>query len=214
MARYTGPKCRLCRREGIQLYLKGERCHTAKCALSRRGDQLTPGMHGMKRAKKGSEYGTQMREKQRLKRIFGLLERQFRVAFARAQQQRGNTGQNLLVLVQRRLDFVVRQGGFAYGPNSARQMATHGLFYLNGRRVDVPSIALKAGDVITVAPRERAQKLAKTVLEATKAYHQVPSWLERDEEKLTLKVLTVPTREEFPTLVPIREQLIVEGASK
>lgn len=214
MARYTGPKCRLCRREGIQLYLKGERCHTNKCAIAKRGDNYPPGAQGWKRPKKPSEYGMQLRERQRLKRMFGLLDKQFSLTFGRAQRLRGNTGTVLLELVQRRLDHVVRMSGLAYGPNSARQMVTHGLFHLNGRRVDVPSITVKAGDVITVASRERAQNLVKKVLETSKAYQQVPDWMERDEEKLTVKVLTLPTRDEFPSFVTIREQLIVEGASK
>lgn len=196
----------------MQLYLKGERCHTNKCAIAKRGDNYPPGAQGWKRPKKPSEYGLQLREKQRLKRMFGVLERQFRIAFSAATRQRGNTGEALLGLVQRRLDHVVRIAGLAHGPASARQMVSHGLFHLNGRRVDVPSIQVKAGDVITVAPREKTQGLVKGILESSKNYQQCPDWLERDEGKLSLKVLNAPSREEFP--YQIREQLIVEGCSK
>ena len=214
MARYTGPKCRLCRREGMKLYLKGERCYGRNCAITKRGDTQPPGMHvRWRRGGKVSEFGMQLRERQRLKRMFGILEAQFRRSFQMARRLRGNTGQNLLELVQRRLDHVIRMSGLAYGPSSARQVVSHGLVKLNGRRVDVPSILVKAGDVITVASREKPQGMVKRALESSKTFHEVPEWLERDEEKLTVKVLRLPTREEFP-LVQIREQLIVEGCSK
>jgi small subunit ribosomal protein S4 len=212
MAVYTGPKCRLCRREGMKLFLKGERCHTNKCAITKRGDNYPPGMQGWKRPRKPSEYGMQLREKQRLKRMYGLLERQFRRMFTNAQKQRGNTGVALLQLMERRLDNVVRAAGFALGPSSARQIVTHGLVHLNGRKVDVPSMLVKTGDVVTIAPRERTQKYLKGILEASKSFHNCPGWLERDEERMTIKVLNLPTREEFP--FQIREQLIVEGCSK
>ena len=212
MAVYTGPKCRLCRREGMKLYLKGERCHTNKCAITKRGDNYPPGMQGWKRPRKPSEYGMQLREKQRLKRMYGLLERQFRRMFSLAQKTRGNTGEVLLQLMDRRLDNVVRASGLAYGPASARQMVTHGLVYVNGRKVNVPSILVKTGDVVSVHPRERTQSLVKGIVESAKVYQSVPGWLERDDGNLTVKVLNLPTREEFP--LQIREQLIVEGCSK
>ncbi len=212
MAVYTGPKCRLCRREGMKLYLKGERCHTNKCAITKRGDNYPPGMQGWKRPRKPSEYGRQLREKQRLKRMYGLLERQFRRMFSIAQKTRGNTGEVLLQLMDCRLDNVVRASGLAYGPASARQMVTHGLLHVNGRKVNIPSILLKTGDVVTVHPRERTQSLVKGIVESSKVYQDVPGWLERDEGTLTVKVLNLPTREEFP--LQIREQLIVEGCSK
>ena len=212
MAVYNGPKCRLCRREGMKLYLKGERCHTNKCAITKRGDNYPPGMQGWKRPRKPSQYGLQLREKQRLKRMYGVLERQFRRMFSVAQNLRGNTGELTLQLMERRLDNVVRASGLAYGISAARQMVTHGLVQLNGRKVDVPSIMVKIGDVISVHGRERTQKWARGVVEATQAYQAVPGWLERDDEKLTVKVLNLPTREEFP--LQIREQLIVEGCSK
>lgn len=212
MARYTGPKCRLCRREGMKLFLKGERCHTMKCAIAKRGANYPPGMQGWKRPRKPSEYGLQLREKQRLKRMFGILERQFRRNFSMAQRTRGNTGEALIQIVGRRLDNVVRAAGFGHGPNSARQIVSHGLARLNGRRVDVPSIMVKIGDVITFTEKEKPRAMVKSVLENSKAYQQVPGWLERDEEKLSVKVLNLPTREEFP--FEIREQLIVEGCSK
>ena len=212
MALYNGPKCRLCRREGMKLFLKGERCHSAKCAITRRGDNYPPGMHGWKRAKKPSDYGSQLREKQRLKRMFGLLERQFRRMFSIAQRTRGNTGVALLQLMERRLDNVVRAAGFGYGPSSARQIVSHRVLHLNGKPVDVPSILVRAGDVITVAPRDKSKEFIKRVLESTKTYQEVPGWLERDETNLSIKVLNLPTREEFP--FQVREQLIVEGLSK
>lgn len=196
----------------MKLYLKGERCHTNKCAITKRGDNYPPGMQGWKRPRKPSEYGLQLREKQRLKRMYGLLERQFRRMFSLAQKTRGNTGEVLLQLMDRRLDNVVRAAGLAYGPASARQMVTHGLVHVNGRKVDVPSILLKTGDVVSVHPRERTQSLVKGIVESSKVYQNVPGWLERDEGALTIKVLNLPTREEFP--LQIREQLIVEGCSK
>jgi small subunit ribosomal protein S4 len=196
----------------MKLYLKGERCHTNKCAITKRGDNYPPGMQGWKRPRKPSEYGRQLREKQRLKRMYGLLERQFRRMFSIAQKTRGNTGEVLLQLMDCRLDNVVRASGLAYGPASARQMVTHGLLHVNGRKVNIPSILLKTGDVVSVHPRERTQSLVKGIVESSKVYQNVPGWLERDEGALTIKVLNLPTREEFP--LQIREQLIVEGCSK
>jgi small subunit ribosomal protein S4 len=211
MARNIGPKCRLCRREGMKLFLKGERCHTVKCAIAKRGDNYPPGGRMMKRGR-GSEYGAQLRERQRLKRMYGMLERQFRVAFARAQMKRGNTGAALLQIVERRLDNVVRQGGFGLGPASARQIIVHGMVIVNGRKVDRPSYLVRPGDVVTFTAKESPRKFLASVLEKTKAFQNPPSWIERNEDAFALKVLQLPSREEFP--FQIREQLIVEGASK
>jgi small subunit ribosomal protein S4 len=211
MARNIGPKCRLCRREGMKLFLKGERCHTVKCAIAKRGDNYPPGGRMMKRGR-GSEYGAQLRERQRLKRIYGMLERQFRLAFGRAQMKRGNTGAALLQIVERRLDNVVRQGGFGLGPASARQIVVHGMVLVNGKKVDRPSYLVRPGDVVTFKTKEKPRQFLAQVLEKTKVFQQPPSWIERNEESFSLKVLQLPSREEFP--FQIREQLIVEGASK
>lgn len=211
MARYLGPKCRLCRREGMKLFLKGERCHTVKCAIQRRGDVAAPGGRMFKRGR-SSEYGAQLREKQRLKRMFGLMERQFRVVFERAQRRRGNTGSALVEFVGRRLDAVVRASGFGFGPASARQIVAHGLVRVNGRKVDIPSYMVRAGDVVSFTTKEKPRKMLASVLERTKAYQAPPGWLERDETAMTVKVLQAPARDEFPFV--IRERLIVEGLSK
>lgn len=211
MARYIGPKCRLCRREGMKLFLKGERCHTAKCAIAKRGDAFPPGGRAIKRGRV-SEYGNQLREKQRLKRYFGLLDRQFRGVFDRAIKDRGNTGTALLNIIERRLDNVVRQSGFSLGPASARQLVAHGLVKVNGRKVDRPSYSVKEGDVVSFTSKERPRKRVAEILEGSKPFQVCPSWLERDEQALTVKVLRLPARDEFPFI--LREQLIVEGASK
>ncbi|MCA9322949.1 MAG: 30S ribosomal protein S4 [Planctomycetes bacterium] len=210
MARITGPKCRLCRREQMKLFLKGERCYTVKCAVERRG--TFPGVHTWSR-RKVSKYGEQLRQKQKLKRIYGVMERQFRIYFDRAVQKKGNTGSNLLLEIERRLDNVIRASGIALGPNSARQMVVHGHVYVNGRRCDRPSRQIREGDVVTITEKEKARKHAIANAEATKAYvGEIPGWLEVDREKLVIKVLQLPTREQFPH--PIDEQLIVEGMSK
>ncbi len=210
MARITGPKCRLCRREGLKLFLKGERCYTVKCAVDRRG--TPPGVHTWSRQRKSS-YGLQLREKQRLKRMYGVMERQFRIYFARATQSKGNTGANLLLEVERRLDNVLRLSGFATGPGAARQMVGHGHVMVNGHRCDRPSRQIRAGDVIKVTTHERKRKHIASQAESTKAFmNDAPAWMEVDREKLEIKVLQLPTREQFP--FGINEQLIVEGMSK
>ena len=210
MARITGPKCRLCRREGMKLFLKGERCFTVKCAVERRG--TPPGVHTWSRQRRSS-YGLQLREKQRLKRMYGVLEKQFRIYFGRAVQTKGNTGDNLLLEVERRLDNVLRLTGFAHGPNSARQVIGHGHVFVNGRKCDRPSRQVKAGDVITVTEKEKPRKHVKLIADTAASYvGDTPEWLEVDRDKLTIKVLQLPTREQFP--FPINEQLIVEGMSK
>jgi small subunit ribosomal protein S4 len=195
----------------MKLFLKGERCHTVKCAIQKRGDGAAPGGRMFKRGR-GSEYGSQLREKQRLKRMFGLLERQFRTVFDRAERSRGNTGTALIELVSRRLDAVVRASGFGFGPASARQIVAHGLVRVNGRKTDIPSFTVRPGDVVSFTDREKPRKLLAAVLERTKAYQTPPGWLERDESAMTVKVLQAPARDEFPFVV--REQLVVEGLSK
>lgn len=208
MARYTGPSCRLCRRENMELYLKGDRCYTDKCAIKRRN--YPPGQHGQARVKISS-YGVQLREKQKVRRIYGLLEKQFRSYFAEADRLKGVTGENLLSLLERRLDNVVYRLGFASSRIESRQLVRHGHFTINGRKVNIPSIQLKSGDVIEL--REKSRKVASIndSLEAV-VRRGIPQWLEldRDNFKGTLKGL--PVREDITT--PIQEQLIVELYSK
>lgn len=208
MARYTGPSCRLCRREGTKLFLKGDRCYSDKCAVERRN--YPPGQHGQRRPK-FSSYGEQLREKQKVKRIYGLLERQFRLTFERAERQRGITGANLLVLLERRLDNMVYRLGFAPSRAAARQLVTHGHFTVNGRKVNIPSYLVSPGDVIELKPSSRNIQMIQESLEAV-VRRGVPSWLELDKEQFRGKVLALPTREELT--MPVREQLIVELYSK
>jgi len=194
----------------MKLFLKGERCHTIKCAVDRRG--TPPGIHTWSRRRR-STYGEQLREKQRLKRIYGVMERQFRTYFASAVKRRGNTGANLVLEVERRLDNVVRAAGIGHGPNSARQIVGHGHVFVNGHRCDRPSRQVKAGDVITITKKEKARKHVAAIADATKAYNPTPpEWLDVNRETLEIRVLQLPTREQFP--YPINENLIVEGCSK
>ena len=210
MARITGPKCRLCRREGLKLFLKGERCATAKCAVERRG--TPPGVHTWSRRQRSS-YGLQLREKQRLKRMYGVFEKQFRIYFSQASRKKGNTGENLLLEVERRLDNVLRASGLVFGPNAARQVVVHGHVLVNGHRCDRPSRQVKPGDVVTITKNEKKRKHVAAMAEATPSYlSEAPPWLEVDREKLEAKVLQLPSRDQFP--FPINEQLIVEGCSK
>lgn len=208
MGRYTGPKCRLCRREGMKLMLKGTRCESARCSLNKR--DYAPGQQAWRR-KKFSAYGVQLREKQKLKRFYGLYERQFQRYFHAAERQKGNTGESLLIALERRLDNVVTRAGMATSRAQARQLITHGHIELNGRTVHVPSQWVKAGDVI--APRQRAgtAKILGQVADMVKG-RPIPSWLELSEEPLAARVLSLPNREEVE--VPIREQLVVELCSK
>ena len=208
MARITGAKCRFCRREGQKLFLKGTRCETAKCAVNRR--ESAPGVHTWKRPKV-SEYGRQLREKQKIKRYYGLLDRQFRVFFHRAERQKGNTGENLVVLLERRLDNIVVRGGFAISRQQARQMITHGHVTVNGHRVDRPSYVVKQGDIIKPKEREKSRKLALESLEISKA-RAFPSWLQVSLEPPEIKIVQIPTREEVQ--LPIEEQLVVEILSR
>ena len=206
MARYTCANCRLCRREGQKMFLKGDRCYGPKCALDKKS--YAPGQHGHMRHKM-SEYGMQLREKQKAKRFYGVQETQFRNLFERADRANGVTGDNLLVLLERRLDNVVYRLGFASSRKEARQMVVHGHFRLNGKKVNSPSLEIKAGDVIKV--KEKSQNSPK-FKEIRDMQITVPSWLSVDVDKLEGKVLVLPTREDIDT--PIAEHLIVELYSK
>lgn len=208
MARYIGPVCRLCRREGMKLMLKGERCYTEKCAIERRG--YAPGQHGQRRSKL-SEYGQQLREKQKVKRMYGLLEKQFRRYFALADRKKGITGENLLQLLERRLDNVVYRMGFAGNRAEARQLVRHGHFRLNGRKANVPSILVRVGDVLEL--KERSRSVARIVESLDSVDRRgVPQWVELDKGAFKGVVRTLPLREDI--VMPIDEQLIVELYSK
>jgi small subunit ribosomal protein S4 len=208
MARYTGPACKLCRREGIKLFLKGERCYSAKCAIDRRG--YPPGQHGQRRTK-ATEYGTQLREKQKVRRIYGVLERQFRRFFHNAEKQRGITGENLLVMLERRLDNVVFRMGFAPSRNAARQLVQHGHLLLDGKKATIPSLLVKPGQVLTLAAGSRENS---AVIESLKAREKrnFPGWLEMNVEKMQGTFKALPSKDEIA--LPVKEQLIVELYSK
>ena len=206
MSRYTEVICKLCRREGQKLFLKGERCYSSKCAIERRN--YAPGQHGQAR-KKQSEYGLQLREKQKAKRFYGMQETQFRNLFEKAAKKPGMTGENLLVLLETRLDNVVFRLGFASSRKEARQLVTHGHFTVNGKKADIPSMEVKAGDVIKVKEKSQSSPKFKEVKEMSIT---VPSWMSVDVEKLEGKVITLPKREDIDT--PIAEHLIVELYSK
>ena len=208
MGRYTGPVCRLCRREGMKLFLKGDRCFMAKCAIET--GRPTPGMHGQRRGKM-SDYGVQLREKQRLRRMYGMQEGQFRLFFARALRQRGVTGEKLLQSLELRLDNVVYRLGFAPSRRAARQFVGHGHIVLNGHKADVASIGLKVGDVVQVKDRKQSRDYAAKFIEVAESRGLVP-WISLDKEQLKGEILRVPTREEIGPVV--REQLIVELYSK
>jgi small subunit ribosomal protein S4 len=208
MARYIGPVCRQCRREGAKLYLKGDKCYSDNCSFSRRA--YAPGQHGQGR-KKVSEYGLQLREKQKARRIYGILEGQFRNYFEKAERQKGVTGENLLVMLERRLDNVVYRLGFADSRNQARQLVRHGHFKVNGRRVNIPSYLCKAGDVIQVAESSKESPLFKEIAESV-THKTVAAWLELSAADMSGKVVRYPTREEID--VPITEHLIVELYSR
>ncbi|MGD8561432.1 MAG: 30S ribosomal protein S4 [Desulfarculaceae bacterium] len=209
MARYSGSICRLCRREVQKLYLKGDRCYSEKCAVERRA--YPPGQHGQSRRSKVSDYGLQLREKQKVKRMYGLAEKQFRLTYKRAARMRGVTGHNLLLLLETRLDNVVYRLGFASSRNQARQWVRHGHINLNGRRLNIPSAQVKVGDVLSVKEKSRENDLIKQSLEAV-ARRNVPSWLELDAKDFSGTVKAMPTREELT--MPMQEQLIVELYSR
>jgi len=209
MARYSGPVCRLCRREGMKLFLKGERCYTEKCAIEKRN--FPPGQHGKRRAAKLAGYGLQLREKQRVKRIYGVLEDQFRLYFESAERQRGITGEILLQLLERRLDNVVYRLGLATSRPQARELVRHGHFAVNGRNVNIPSFLVKAGDGVGVKARSQKNPTIQHAMEEVKG-RGVPEWLQLQPERFEGRVVSLPTRAQIN--LPIQEQLIVELYSK
>ena len=208
MAKYTDAKCRLCRREGCKLFLKGEKCYKTSCPFEKR--PVAPGQHGADR-KKISEYGLQLREKQKTKRIYGVLERQFRSYYEQADRMKGITGENMLSLLERRLDNVVYRLGFAPSRTTARQLVTHAHFQVNGKNVDIASYQVKVGDVITVKENKRDSKYF-VALKETERTINVPKWLELDADKLEGKVIALPKRDDIDS--QIAEQMIVELYSK
>ena len=208
MARYTGAACKLCRRECKKLFLKGERCYTNKCAVDRRS--YAPGQHGQSR-KKTSEYGMQLRAKQQARRYYGIQEGQFHKYFLMAERRQGMTGENLLRICESRLDNVVYLLGWASSRAEARQLTTHGHYLVNGKKVDIPSYLLKAGDEVSIRQKSRDSEKFKAVLEAN-ASRPVPEWLDKNAEALSAKVVKLPDREQIE--VPVEEHLIVEFYSK
>jgi small subunit ribosomal protein S4 len=208
MARYTGAVCRLCRREGQKLFLKGERCYTDKCALARR--QYAPGQHGQGR-KKNSEYGVQLRAKMMTRRYYGVLENQFYHYFELASKKPGKAGENLLAILESRLDNVVYRLGWASSRAEARQLVSHGHFTINGKRVDIPSYLTSVGEVVAIKEGSLSSEKIKAVLE-TNGSRPVPKWLEMDKEKMEAKVVALAKREDID--LPIEETLIVELYSK
>ncbi len=208
MARYTGPVCRLCRREGQKLYLKGERCYTDKCSVGRRS--YAPGQHGQGR-KKVSEYGLQLRAKQATRRYYGVLEGQFRHYYELAEKREGKTGEQLLAILETRLDNVIYRLGFASSRPEARQLVLHNHFSVNGKKVNIPSYLVNVGDVITINEKSRNSSKIKAVIEAN-ASHPTPKWLEVNREQMQGKVIAEPTREDID--LAVEETLIVELYSK
>ena len=208
MARYTGPACKLCRREGKKLYLKGERCTSGKCALDRRS--TAPGQHGAAKKKMG-EYGLQLREKQTTKRYYGVLEKQFKNYYEEAARKEGMTGENLLVLLERRLDNTVYRMGLAESHKEARQLVLHAHFTLNGKKVDIPSLLVKPGDVIAVKEASKDSAKIKALAEALES-KTAPKWLDVDKTNLIAKVVSFPARDDID--FDFNEQLIVELYSK
>jgi small subunit ribosomal protein S4 len=207
MARYSGPVCRLCRREGMKLFLKGERCYTEKCAIEKRN--FPPGQHGKTRKAKLAGYGVQLREKQKVKRIYGVLEDQFRRYFESADRTRGITGETLLQLLERRFDNVIYRLGLATSRAQARQLVRHGHFLVNGKKVDIPSYSLRAGDIVTVKSASEKNPTIVHAMEEVKG-RGIPGWLTFDGG--AGKVMSLPTREQIN--LPVQEQLIVELYSK
>ena len=208
MGRYVENKCKLCRREGMKLFLKGERCYTEKCAIEKRN--MPPGQHGRRRASKMVGYGVQLREKQKVKRTYGVLEDQFRRYFEMADRTRGITGETLLQLLERRLDNAVYRMGFATSRAQGRQLVRHGHFLINGKKVDIPSYSLKAGDVVTVRPTSKENASILHAVGEVKG-RGIPEWIALEGE-LGAKVVSMPTRAQIN--LPVQEQLIVELYSK
>jgi small subunit ribosomal protein S4 len=210
LARYRGPVCRLCRREGMKLFLKGERCHSEKCAIERRN--FVPGQHGKDRKAKLVGYGLQLREKQKVRRIYGVLERQFRNTFEKAAGMKGITGENLLGSLERRLDSVLYRMGLATSRAQARQVVRHGHILVNGKKVDIPSFIVKPGEEISVRESSKNNAAILAARDAT-AHAPSPSWMDVDRENLKGRINSTPRRDEL-TQIPINEQLIVELYSK
>jgi len=208
LARYRGAVCKLCRREDQKLFLKGDRCFSDKCGFERRN--YPPGQHGQRRGK-FSDYGNQLREKQKVKRMYGLLERQFRKCFRTAERKSGITGENFLILLERRLDNIVFRLGFAYSRNQGRQLVSHNHVLVNGKRVNIPSYIVKAGDVVEISEKSQKMPLIKEAVEAVERLG-VPSWLELDKENYRGKVIAFPERKDLT--MPVQEQLIVELYSR
>ncbi len=208
MVRYRGGVCRLCRREKTKLFLKGDRCYTDKCALERR--KYPPGQHGQRRTKL-TEYSLLLREKQKLKKVYGILEVQFRRYFEQAKAQKGITGENLLILLERRLDNVIYRMGFANSRNQARQLVTHGHIVINDKKVDIPSYLVNVGDMIKVREKSRKILFIKEAMEAM-ARRGLSNWLEVNKDQFEGKVRALPTREQID--IPVREQSIIEFYSK
>ena len=210
MARYNGPVCRLCRREGMKLFLKGERCHTEKCAIEKRN--FAPGQHGKDRRPKIVGYGLQLREKQKARRYYGILEGQFRNLFEKAARSKGVTGDNMLNLLERRLDNVIYRMGLGTSRPQARQIVRHGHIQVNGRKVNIPSFVVKVGDLVEVREKSRQNPTILSARDAT-AHAPSPNWIETDRENLKGRVLTMPRRDEL-VQIQLNEQLIVELYSK
>lgn len=210
MARYIGPVCRQCRREGMKLYLKGERCHSEKCAIEKRN--FIPGQHGKDRAKKIVGYGLQLREKQKVRRVYGVLERQFRITFEKAALQKGITGENLMQNLERRLDSVIFRMGFGTSRAQARQVVGHGHIDVNGRKCNIPSAMVKVGDVISVRENSKNNATILAARDAT-AHAPAPNWIDVDREGLKGRIQSLPKREDL-VQIQLNEQLIVELYSK
>lgn len=210
MARYNGPVCRLCRREGMKLFLKGERCHTEKCAIEKRN--FPPGQHGKDRKPKIVGFGLQLREKQRAKRYYGVLEGQFRNLFEKAAKQKGVTGENLINMLERRLDNTIYRLGFGTSRNQSRQIVRHGHVTVNGRKCNIPSFIVRPNDVVEIAESSKKHPTILAARDAT-AHAPTPNWLEVDRENLKAKVLSIPRRDEL-VQIQLNEQLIVELYSK
>jgi len=209
LARYTGSVCRLCRRENMKLFLKGDRCYADKCAFDRRS--YAPGQHGQGRRGKVSDYGIQLREKQKVKRMYGLSEKQFRLLFSKADRQKGITGTNLLVLLERRLDNVVYRMGFTNSRNQGRHFVRHNHFLINGKKVNIPSYLIKVGDIVELREKSREIQAIQDSLEAV-VRRGVPQWMDLEKENLKGVVKAFPVREDLT--LPMQEQLIVELYSK
>jgi len=209
MATYHGPRCKLCRRHGMKLFLKGQRCYTDKCAFERRA--YGPGMQSKRRRRKVTEYGTQLKEKQKAKQIYGVLERQFKKYYKEADRQGGVTGENLMRLLERRLDNIVYRLGFAWSRSAAREFVSHGHIEVNGRKVDIPSYLVKPGDEISVREKSRSLIEIRSPLDARSGVGTV-EWLELDPKRFMGRVLELPSRDQIPS--PVNDQLIVNFYSR